>query len=52
MKTLNSKEGSTSIPLLFPVYVCTLSEEVFHERLGNRTEVDVNPAPAAATLQR
>lgn len=39
-------------PLHFPVYVCTLSEEVLHERLGNWTEMDVSPATTAATLQR
>lgn len=38
-------------PLLVPVYVCTLAEKVFHEGLGNRTEVDVYPAPTASTLQ-
>lgn len=33
------------------VSVCTLIEKVFHEGLGNRTEVDVHPATIAATLQ-
>lgn len=37
---------------LLPVYVCTLAEEVLHEGLGNRAEVDVCPATIASTLQR
>lgn len=45
-------KGLTLSPFYFPVYVCTLSEEVLHERLGNRAEVDVHPATAAAPLQR
>lgn len=47
-----SKKGFTVSPLCLPVYVCTLFEEVLHERLGNWTEMDVSPATAAATLQR
>lgn len=46
------KKGFTFSLLHFPVYVCTLSEEVLHERLGNWTKMDGHPATAAAALQR
>lgn len=50
-RTLTSAWNSVCVPV-FPVHVCTLAEEVFHEGLGNRAEVDVCPAAIAATLQR
>ena len=34
------------------VFVCSFSEEVLHEGLGDRAEVDVNPPASAAALQR
>ena len=39
-----------SIPVA--VFVCSFAEEVLHERLGDRAEVDVHPPASAAALQR